>query len=146
MSDFEAALQRNGLDTVERRQIEAAKDSLKKLTATRQVAKLLESGNKLLDRDDRDDALNAAELDHVISGAHDALRLDPSSHSATHLLSVALIRAGRRDEALGALSQAIERGGDVGALLAERGFLLRDMGDFVGARRDFLSAMKGYSR
>jgi bacteriophage N4 adsorption protein B len=32
------------------------------------------------------------------------------------------------------------------ALLAERGFLLRDMGDFVGARRDFLSAMKGYSR
>ncbi len=146
IGDFEAALRKNGLDTAERRQIEAAKDSLEKLILTRQIAKLLDSGNKLLDRDDGDNVLNAAQLDRVISDAQDALRLDPSSHSATHLLSVALIRAGRRDEALGALSQAIARGGDVGALLAERGFLLRDMGDFVGARRDFQSAMKGSSR
>jgi tetratricopeptide (TPR) repeat protein len=84
---------------------------------------------------------NTAELDAAITNAKRLAAAEPSSEYPARLVMEALSNAGRKKEALAEADRFAGRVKPGPLLLAQRGFLRRELGDLKGASEDFTAAL-----
>lgn len=84
-----------------------------------------------------------AELEAAITNARRLAATEPSSEYPARLLMEALTNAGRKKEALAEADRFAIRVKPGPLLLAQRGFLRRELGDLKGASEDFTAALAG---
>jgi cellulose synthase operon protein C len=82
-----------------------------------------------------------AEQEAAIAGARRLAMAEPSNEYATRLLMEALSQAGRKKEAIAEADDFMARIKPTSLLLAQRGFLRRELGDVKGAGADFAAAL-----
>lgn len=126
--DFTAALRANDLTAEQRDTVEA---SLGEAREALGVAELAEAQT----------ALDRAQFESVISITERILARSPDSDLAIRIRLAALANAGRKREALSEADAFIARSFPGSLLLAQRGFLRRDLGDLRGAAEDFAAAL-----
>lgn len=86
---------------------------------------------------------SAAELEAAIASAKKMVTADPSGEYPARLLMEALTKAGRKKDALAEADRFTARVKPGPLLLAQRGFLRRELGDLKGANEDFTAALAG---
>lgn len=89
-----------------------------------------------------DRALANAEYIRAIEHARNVLQLKPDSEAAALVVVSALSRSGKKREALGELDKLIAGRTDNPSLIAQRGFLNRELGDIQAAITDFNLALQ----
>lgn len=128
--DFVAALAGEGLTVDQRVNVQAG-------LAEAQAA---ESQGEL-DRAQID--LAQGKFVQAASGAQLVLVSNPKSEMAMHIRVAALTAAGRKQEALADADQFVLGGESAPLLLAQRGFLRRELHNTAGAIEDFAAALSG---
>ncbi|MFC3071002.1 tetratricopeptide repeat-containing sulfotransferase family protein [Phenylobacterium soli] len=71
-----------------------------------------------------------------------ALEAAPGDFTVHDMLGLTLSEQGRLEEALGALDEALRLRGDYAPALVNRGWVLENLGDIAGARRDYRRAIE----
>jgi tetratricopeptide (TPR) repeat protein len=88
------------------------------------------------------DALKLGRPDAAVRAAQEARSLDPEAEEPVLLLLTALLRQGRKAEALTEANRYLASVPQSAAVLAQRGFMRRQSGDVRGAAADFEQALK----
>lgn len=88
------------------------------------------------------DALKVGRLDEAVRAAREAHDLDPEAEEPVLLLLTALLREGRKAEALAEANRYLASFPQSPGVLAQRGFMRRQAKDVSGAAADFEQALK----
>ena len=126
--DFIAALAGNGLTADQRSNVEA---SLAEAGAAEAQGRV----------DRADTAAKQSKFDIASEESLEALRRKPESEAAISIRIESLSRTGRKREAATEADQFIATHPASPALVAQRGFLRRELGDLPGAIEDFTAAL-----
>ncbi len=128
IEDFTAALQSPGLESAQRQNVEAAMAE----------ARTAELQGRI---DEAQKALSTGRFRQAIELTDAILRQQPDSLAAQNIKIEALIRSGRKKEALALVDYAVINGQGGGTMLARRGYLRRQLGNTPGAIIDFKAAL-----
>src|ERR1700687_43164 len=90
-----------------------------------------------------DSKMPDAKVEADIRAAQMAIAADPAAEGPVRTLVDLLARAGRQREALTEADRVVKRGSPTAALLAQRGFLRRQLNNPHGAAEDFADALFG---
>lgn len=88
-------------------------------------------------------ALTKGEYVQALDQIRPVLEVNPESEAAMLIRIASLVGIGRKDEALRDADQFIQRDGESSLMLAQRGFLRRELGDPQAASEDFAIALAG---
>jgi tetratricopeptide (TPR) repeat protein len=142
IADFRAALAQPGLEPAQQKSVKLALTEAQRATesggsqAGAQQTPLQQALNSGYD------ALKLGRLDAAVHAAREARDLDPKAEEPVLLLLSALLRQGRKAEALSEANRYLASDPQSSAVLAQRGFIRRQTGDVSGAAADFEQALK----
>jgi tetratricopeptide (TPR) repeat protein len=128
VEDFTAALQSSELQPEQRQNVEAAIAEAKAFELQRRI-------------DEAQKALSARKYNVAIEITNSILLQQPNSLPALNIRIEAMIRSGRKKEALALVDHAVINHLGGGPMLAQRGFLRRQFGNTAGALTDFEAAL-----
>jgi len=142
IADFRAALAQPGLEPAQQKKVKLALTEAQRATEPGSsqagvqqtpIQQALNSGY---------DALKLGQLDAAVRAAREARDLDPEAEEPVLLLLSALLREGRKAEALAEANRYLSSVPQSPAVLAQRGFMRRQAKDVNGAVADFEQALK----
>ncbi|HUI97069.1 MAG TPA: tetratricopeptide repeat protein [Xanthobacteraceae bacterium] len=128
IDDFNAALQGGTLAPDQRRNVEAGLGEARVAQMQRELARA-------------QDDLAAKDFARAAEEARRLLADHPGTEAAMRIRIAALIGAGDKRAALAELDQIVQAGEIDPLLLAQRGYLRRELGDARGAAQDFTAAL-----
>jgi cellulose synthase operon protein C len=128
--DFAAAMASDGLAPEQRRNLEAGLAEAKAAEAQ-------------ADLDRADTALSRRDYQAALAASQIALERDPDSETAIRIRVEALSGLGQKRDAAAAADGFIARNAASAVLLAQRGFIRRELRDTAGASEDFTAALAG---
>lgn len=142
IEDFNAALAQPGLEPQQEKRIKLALAEAKR--ASKSGGGLVAAQATPLEQalNSGYDALKLGRIDAAVRAAREARDLDPKAEEPVLLLLSALLRQGRRAEALSEATRYLSSEPHSAAVLAQRGFIRRQTGDVTGAAADFEQALK----
>ncbi|WP_348643663.1 tetratricopeptide repeat protein [Methylocystis sp. L43] len=143
IADFRAALAQPALEPAQVKRLklalaeaERANERGGSLVAAPQATPLQQALNSGYD------ALKVGQLDEAVRAAREAHSLDPKAEEPVLLLLTALLRQGRKAEALAEANRYLASVPQSPGVLAQRGFMRRQAKDVSGAVADFEQALK----
>lgn len=142
IEDFNAALAQPGLEPPQEKRIRLALAEAKRASesggrfAGAQATPLEQALNSGYD------ALKLGRPDAAVRAAREAHGLDPKAEEPVLLLLSALLRQGRKADALAEANRYLASVPQSPEVLAQRGFIRRQTGDVSGAAADFDQALK----
>jgi cellulose synthase operon protein C len=128
--DFAAAMAGDGLAPEQRRNLEAGLAEAEAATAQADLGRA-------------DTALGRRDYQAALAASQIALERDPGSETAIRIRVEALSGLGQKRDAAAAADGFIARNAASAALLAQRGFIRRELRDTAGASEDFTAALAG---
>ncbi|MGD9545098.1 MAG: tetratricopeptide repeat protein [Methylocystis sp.] len=142
IADFRAALAQPGLEPAQQKRLKLAIAEAQHATESGVAQAGAEQTPMQQALNDGYDALKLGRFDAAVHAAREARSLDPKAEAPVLLLLSALLRQGRKAEALAEANRYLASVPHSAAVLAQRGFLRRQAGDVGGAAADFEQALK----